>query len=107
MTDNSTQYKCKCGHYKTDTDGTIFIITDQKKFLANIYNRYRRIKVETVLEAIEVLKKTTSQESAISILKTYVAKSVGLVTENTEEARDLYAKSFRRGNPRNKSKVGL
>jgi hypothetical protein len=85
------------------------IILNEAEFLENIYRRYNRIRLDTMIECFELMYKCTNKSAALCLLRGQIHRLVPRVTENYEEMSDVYNKMLKlgkRGNPR-RTKVGL
>jgi len=88
-----------------DEENITFIWND-KEFLNHLYNRYNRIRVDTLIDVLSLLKTANTLEGATNIIRARVGQDVFDVCDNQEDITELQSKIFKRGNPR-RSKIGL
>ena len=99
------QFACR-GSQSPD-DENLTIIFNDAEFLEHIYNRYSRIRVETLIEVIELLKNANTLEGALNILAARISQEILKVTTNFEDIQTMQSRVHKRGNPRRKSIIGL
>lgn len=65
--------------------GDIIVILNEEEWLEHTYRRYAMIKLETIVDCIDVLKVATSKEAAINIMKFWVRKHIDKCIKSAEE----------------------
>ncbi len=76
------------------------LIVNTDEFLERLHRRYIRIRIETILECIELTKFSTSPDEFNSILRLYLTKNANKATEDIDVLRNFHIRASKRGSGR-------
>jgi len=84
------------------------LILNEEEFLESIYRRYARVRLETMIECLEIIRNAGDWATAVNIMKFHACRHIDSTVSDVTKRRDMFIKINKRGNPRNNSrKTGL
>lgn len=94
------------GTSSSDGPDDLVIIFDENEFVEHLHRRYARVKIDTIMDCIDILKVSGDVRSACDILSYYVHQHLDKCVRSHEEQNEIFIKLMKR-HKRRKSRVGL
>lgn len=89
-----------------DETNNMTLILNESEYVENLYRRYYMVRIDAMIEVVELLNICETTSEALGVLQTRVTQMIHKATDNTVDIHSLCTRLYKRGNPR-KMKVNI